>query len=139
MKPSEARKKVLHLTDIHLDLWYEPGSVSNCNEPLCCRPTSLPKDNTSIHDAGKYGDLHGDCDIPLNFARDSIKQIAERHPDIDYVFWTGDNVPHDVWNTTQEINLRHNHNTAGLMMDVAFNNKVVIPVLGNHEAHPINM
>ena len=36
----EKNRKILHLTDIHLDLFYTKGSNSKCNEPLCCRSTS---------------------------------------------------------------------------------------------------
>lgn len=36
----EKNRKILHLTDIHLDLFYTAGSNSKCNEPLCCRSTS---------------------------------------------------------------------------------------------------
>lgn len=94
--------------------------------------------NETIHQAGVWGDLHGDCDIPFSFVIEAIKHIGETHKDIEYIFWTGDNVPHDIWNTTRQINLRHNHMTAGIV-NVAFNNKTIVPVLGNHEAHPINM
>ncbi|OTF83492.1 hypothetical protein BLA29_011898, partial [Euroglyphus maynei] len=34
------QRKILHLTDIHMDLFYTVGSNSKCNEPLCCRSTS---------------------------------------------------------------------------------------------------
>lgn len=88
--------------------------------------------------AGEWGETNGDCDAPLNFVIDSIRQIGQKHPDIDYVFWTGDNVPHDVWNTTKQINLRHIHMVTGLV-NVAFNEVPILPTLGNHEAHPINM
>ncbi|GFS10952.1 sphingomyelin phosphodiesterase-like [Elysia marginata] len=36
-QPSSPRLKVLHLTDIHLDLQYREGSRVDCDEPICCR------------------------------------------------------------------------------------------------------
>lgn len=29
--------KVLHLTDLHIDLQYKENTSSTCGEPLCCR------------------------------------------------------------------------------------------------------
>lgn len=29
--------KVLHLSDIHIDFAYKPGSLGDCPQPLCCR------------------------------------------------------------------------------------------------------
>ena len=39
--------------------------------------------------AGFWHQVEGDCDSPLNFVIDSLKQIAARHPDISAVYWTG--------------------------------------------------
>jgi sphingomyelin phosphodiesterase len=126
--------KMLHLTDVHLDLWYTPGSNAECEEPLCCRSTS----HGHNYSAGYWSETFGSCDAPLTFTKKAIKHIGDTHKDIDLVIWTGDNVPHDVWNTTQEINLRHIHTVTDLVK-VAFNGKKVFPCLGNHETHPINM
>jgi sphingomyelin phosphodiesterase len=126
--------KMLHLTDVHLDLWYTPESNSQCEEPLCCRSTSHGKN----HSAGYWSETFGSCDAPLLFTNKAIKHIGDTHKDIDLVIWTGDNVPHDVWNTTEQINLRHNQAVTDFVK-AAFNGKKVFPCLGNHEAHPINM
>ena len=29
--------KILHISDLHLDLEYEEGTDSQCDRPLCCR------------------------------------------------------------------------------------------------------
>lgn len=34
-------KKVLHLTDIHLDLYYSPNGEVNCHRTLCCRAVPI--------------------------------------------------------------------------------------------------
>ncbi|XP_027205443.2 sphingomyelin phosphodiesterase-like [Dermatophagoides pteronyssinus] len=133
----EKNRKILHLTDIHLDLFYTAGSNSKCNEPLCCRSTSYVINNQS-YSAGYWGEMNGDCDIPLDLVNNSIKQIHEQHPDIDIIFWTGDNVPHDVWNTSKEMVIKHNRIVANLIKET-FKDVLILPALGNHEAHPINM
>ncbi|KAH9511227.1 Sphingomyelin phosphodiesterase [Dermatophagoides farinae] len=133
----EKNRKILHLTDIHLDLFYTKGSNSKCNEPLCCRSTSYVVNNKS-YPAGYWGEMNGDCDIPLELVSDSIRQIREQHPDIDMIFWTGDNVPHDVWNTSKTMVIEHNKIVANLIKET-FAGVPVLPALGNHEAHPINM
>ena len=37
IQPSSPTLRVLHLTDIHLDLQYAKGAKVDCGEPLCCR------------------------------------------------------------------------------------------------------
>ena len=34
--------KVLHLTDLHLDMFYQPGLEAECDTPQCCRPQDIP-------------------------------------------------------------------------------------------------
>ncbi|CAG2104025.1 unnamed protein product [Medioppia subpectinata] len=132
---SDKQLKMVHLTDAHLDLWYTPGSNSTCSEPVCCRSTS-PGDNS--HRAGYWSQTKYSCDCPLNFAQNSIQQIGDKHKDIDLVIWTGDNIPHDVWNTTKEVNIQHIRAMTDAMKK-AFADKPLFPCLGNHEAHPINL
>ncbi|XP_039267442.2 sphingomyelin phosphodiesterase-like [Styela clava] len=35
--------KVLHISDVHVDLKYVPGGNAECGEPLCCRAKKKPK------------------------------------------------------------------------------------------------
>src|SRR5689334_7209901 len=32
---------IVHLTDLHADLHYEQGSAAECDEPVCCRASSV--------------------------------------------------------------------------------------------------
>ena len=32
--------KVLHITDVHIDVNYKEGTNAVCNQPLCCRSNS---------------------------------------------------------------------------------------------------
>ena len=34
--------RILHLSDLHVDLAYTPGLSNDCGEPLCCRPPNKP-------------------------------------------------------------------------------------------------
>lgn len=29
--------KVLHISDVHVDMYYTAGAAANCSEPVCCR------------------------------------------------------------------------------------------------------
>ena len=39
--------KVMHISDLHVDLFYTAGSESKCNEPTCCRSNSTASKQTS--------------------------------------------------------------------------------------------
>lgn len=91
--------KFVQFTDAHLDKEYLVGSKTDCNFILCCRSDSSHKFNRENSTQAGYWGSFGDfgCDIPIrtfdsmvNFVADVIK------PDV--VLWTGDVVPHDIWN-----------------------------------------
>ena len=59
----------MQLTDLHIDFEYQPGSLADCGQPLCCRnsSTNLSSLNEAIKDdkkAGYWGDYRN-CDSPL--------------------------------------------------------------------------
>ncbi|CAF1250227.1 unnamed protein product [Rotaria sordida] len=35
--PESPKLTVLHLSDIHVDFGYKPGSLAECYQPVCCR------------------------------------------------------------------------------------------------------
>lgn len=57
--------------------------------------------------------------------------------DIDYILWTGDLPPHDVWNQTREENLKIIKETVKQMLEM-FPKIPIFPSLGNHESAPVN-
>lgn len=57
--------------------------------------------------------------------------------DIDYIIWTGDLPPHDVWNQTREENLK-NIIESHEMMAKYFNGIPIFPAVGNHESCPVD-
>ncbi|KAL0851184.1 hypothetical protein ABMA28_007036 [Loxostege sticticalis] len=127
--------KVLQISDTHFDPYYAEGSNAECNEPLCCRASSGPVKSPSSG-AGRWGDYRK-CDTPKRTIDHMLKHIADTHTDIDYILWTGDLPPHDVWNQTKEENLKVLQETVAQMSDM-FPGVPIFPALGNHEASPVN-
>lgn len=64
--------------------------------------------------------------------------MAKVHSDADFVYFTGDAVDHSVWSTSKPYNLLLLEKIFDLMK-VEFKNAKVLPTIGNHEAHPVNM
>ncbi|XP_068906860.1 sphingomyelin phosphodiesterase-like [Tenebrio molitor] len=133
-KPGLPTFKVLHISDTHYDPDYVVGSVSNCEEPLCCRSTSTPSLKEDVVPAGKWGS-YKKCDSPRILIENMLKSIAEEHPDLDYIIWTGDLPPHDIWNQTKDSNLAIIQDTVEQMFEY-FPNTPIFPALGNHESIP---
>ncbi|CAH4031126.1 sphingomyelin phosphodiesterase isoform X2 [Pieris brassicae] len=127
--------KVLQISDTHFDPYYAEGSNAECNEPLCCRASNGPA-LTPGGGAGRWGDYRK-CDTPKRTIDHMLKHIADTHTDIDYILWTGDLPPHDVWNQTKEENLKVLQETVAQMSDM-FPGVPIFPALGNHESSPVN-
>ena len=135
---AEKHFKVLQISDIHIDPQYAEGTNAVCGEPLCCRASSpgSHKQISADRKAGYWGDYR-DCDIPLRTVEETFRFIRENHPDIDYILWTGDIPPHDIWNQTRESQLEL-INVVGNLFDQYFGNIPIYPVVGNHESLPMN-
>ncbi|XP_073847882.1 sphingomyelin phosphodiesterase isoform X1 [Musca autumnalis] len=127
--------KVLQISDTHYDPHYVEGSNADCNEPLCCRLSSGRPANPNAA-AGKWGDYRK-CDTPKRTVDNMLSHIAETHSDIDYILWTGDLPPHDVWNQTKLENLEIIKETVRQMTE-KFPGVPIFPALGNHESAPVN-
>ncbi|XP_046643241.1 sphingomyelin phosphodiesterase-like isoform X1 [Daphnia pulicaria] len=127
--------KVLHLSDTHFDPYYHEGSTANCNEPLCCRLTDGIPDSPT-NGAGRWGDYRK-CDTPRHTIESMLQHIANYHQDIDFIIWTGDLPPHDVWNQTRNDNLYVLRETVR-QLTFYFPNTRIFPALGNHESAPVN-
>ncbi|KAL5287221.1 SMPD1 family protein [Megaselia abdita] len=127
--------KVLHISDTHYDPHYMEGSNADCNEPLCCRLSSGRPTNPNSA-AGKWGDYRK-CDSPKRLIDNMLSHISDTHNDIDYIIWTGDLPPHDIWNQTKEINLQIIKDTVKQMSE-KFPGVPIFPALGNHESSPVN-
>ncbi|XP_076041029.1 sphingomyelin phosphodiesterase-like [Oratosquilla oratoria] len=125
--------KVLHLADIHIDVLYKPGANANCGMPLCCREgvPAVPEDG-----AWYWGDYRF-CGSPPWMLENMMEHINRQHPDIDYVIWTGDIVPHNMWSTSPEWNTNAVQALTNLIQKY-FQDVFVYPAVGNHEANPLD-
>lgn len=101
-KPTGRRSlKIVHISDLHPDLYYTEGFPVDCTEPVCCRSNSTAKGN-STKKAGYWGSI-GSCDLPIQTFDIFLGEIQKLNPDA--IIWTGDNTPHDIWQQTQSYNL----------------------------------
>lgn len=136
-------KRLLHLSDVHLDLQYAAKAVANCAEPLCCRPSSGAKSGTDTGSAGMWGEILGNCDAPQNLAQNVLQQInltlSLNASLFDYVIFTGDMTPHDVWSTSRDDLTSASRTWTSLLTKYLPQDMPVFPVLGNHEGLPVNM
>ena len=60
-----------------------------------------------LRPAGKLGDYK--CDLPVWTYHSILKNINETHPDIDYIFVTGDFPAHDSWRQNRSGNIESLH------------------------------
>ncbi|XP_064100938.1 sphingomyelin phosphodiesterase-like [Macrobrachium nipponense] len=128
--------KVLQISDMHMDPLYSPGSNADCVEQLlCCREESgVPVGPEA--EAWFWGDYRY-CGSPRWMLEDMLANIRAEHPDISYVLWTGDVVPHNMWSATREWNKRIIRETYE-MLEAYFPDIPIFPVIGNHEHSPID-
>ncbi|KAG7665016.1 PPN1 [[Candida] subhashii] len=129
--------RFLHITDIHPDPYYIPGSST---DKLC---------HGGKGTAGKYGDAILGCDAPMILMNDTIKWISDHLKDkIDFIIWTGDNMRHDNdrnYPRSEQQIFDMNQQVSDLMYD-AFRHSDepvletgVIPSLGNNDVFPHNL
>ena len=128
-------RKVLQISDIHLDLSYTIGSLAGCDLPNCCMNISgvaeLPEDAAQY-----WGDYR--CDLPHWTFKHILEHIKSEHgDDFEYIMVTGDYPAHDVWLQSREGNLAHSKKVIDLLKE-AFPTTNILPSLGNHESFPCN-
>ncbi|KAK0409461.1 hypothetical protein QR680_004551 [Steinernema hermaphroditum] len=107
--------KILQLTDFHYDMDYAPTWPNGTKR-------------------GVYGDYC--CDAPAKLVKLAIEKANEALPNPDYLFWTGDNVPHiENYNESYVINAIGYTTT---WINSFFEGIQVIPTFGNHDYAPSN-
>ncbi|XP_071451895.1 sphingomyelin phosphodiesterase-like [Hetaerina americana] len=132
----DGRVKIVQITDIHYDRNYEVGGNAACDEPSCCRlgqghPTA-PEDQ-----AGYWGDYRS-CDLPWPAVESLFEHVTTNQMDAEYIIMTGDLLDHGVWATTVDTN-KAVIKKVNTEMQKVFGDKPVFPILGNHEASPLNV
>ena len=123
----------VHISDIHVDQFYETGASYNCTKPICCRPyTAADAPGNNSYPAGPYGNTA--CDAPVSLEDSMFAAINSIAPNAAFTIFTGDIVDHAVWlvNETQV--------TADIQD--AYSHMASLPhvytTAGNHEASPVN-
>ncbi|KAF4525724.1 hypothetical protein B566_EDAN011902 [Ephemera danica] len=128
--------QVLHITDVHVDPTYTPGSNAMCQEPTCCR-RDTPGPVAPGAAAGYWGDYR-DCDSPFHAFTNLVEQAAKSHPNVSYVMFTGDAVDHAMWTTNEQSN-RDVYMKVIDKIREHFPDVPLLPAIGNHEPHPVNV
>ena len=120
----------IHITDIHYDPLYAPGSPTNCwlgDTGLgCCRKDSVPLNppgNASI-----WGDFN--CDSPYLLVKNTIDWIRN-NLNYDFVIYTGDTVNHHDLSQNWDSNFKDITNITYLLQTMK---TPVYHVLGNHDS-----
>ncbi|CAF3066537.1 unnamed protein product [Rotaria socialis] len=131
--PGAPKLNILHLSDVHIDFSYKPGSQADCSQPLCCRGGQPAPGHTG---AGFWGDYRN-CDIPYWTAEAILKYAADLE-EVDFIYYTGDLPAHNVWNQSRADQL-YSINTINSMLATVFPNKTFYSAVGNHEAAPCNL
>ncbi|CAF0993021.1 unnamed protein product [Rotaria sordida] len=131
--PDSPKLNILHLSDLHVDFSYKPGSQADCSQPLCCREGQPVPSHKA---AGFWGDYRN-CDVPFWTAEALLKYAAEIEK-VDFIYYTGDLPAHNVWNQSRTDQL-YSINTINNMLATIFSNKTFYSAVGNHEAAPCNL
>eukprot|EP01104_Vermistella_antarctica_P019293 TRINITY_DN7499_c0_g1_i1.p1 TRINITY_DN7499_c0_g1~~TRINITY_DN7499_c0_g1_i1.p1 ORF type:complete len:633 (-),score=129.19 TRINITY_DN7499_c0_g1_i1:12-1910(-) len=120
-----------HWSDIHMDYLYEAGTQPLCGEPDCCRAANGPGNSS------RWGDYH--CDAPPLLVETLFAQAAADYANSppDFILYTGDNPPHDIWMQTMENNMNTTYSVFR-MLNKYFPNIPIYPAPGNHEAFPVD-
>ncbi|CAI7634968.1 unnamed protein product [Penicillium crustosum] len=125
--------KVVHFSDTHVDLLYEPGSSYKCSKPICCRSWSdeYAPGNTG-HPCGPFGNTK--CDPPQILQESLHAAIADINP--EFSIYTGDVVAHDIWLVDETEALKGlNATYTAMENDIG----TVYAAIGNHDTAPLNL
>lgn len=129
--------RAVHISDVHIDFMYSPGSKAKCGTFLCCREQwgAAGPDEPA---AGEWGSNEGVCDIPQktfeNLMEFVVKEIAP-----DAIFWTGDNSSHNIWSNTTEEVTSYTETVTNVIKDAIKDSDItVLPIHGNHDTHPVD-
>ncbi|KJE96767.1 hypothetical protein CAOG_010049 [Capsaspora owczarzaki ATCC 30864] len=142
--PGSPTVRILHVTDVHLDLQYLNGSDATCGTYLCCHGSFGPGS------AGTFGDYQCDLSIrtfnsffayinaTFSYPGSPLPEGTAINGHIDYVLYGGDSVAHDMYNASWGRNLQMTQ-----ILARAFQKNMpgvpVIATIGNHDVYPDNL
>jgi len=110
------------------------GGWAVCPEPVCCRTSRGIAPNIADR-AGRWGDYR-DCGTPWELVEEIVIRIREAHPDVDYIYYTGDTIDHGHW----ERSAQGNRDIMARVYEAFrthFGRIPVFNILGNHEGEKI--
>jgi len=119
---------LVQLTDIHIDLRYKEGTLTDCGLPICC------SDNDGPGSAGPYGAY--ECNIPPRTIELFLQKVAQLKA--DFILYSGDVSGSRLWDESQQELLNISE---ALINAISQNvpNHTVYPSFGNHEMFPTNL
>ncbi|CAD6447272.1 32783d75-543c-494e-a4b2-18cf42dd1f5a [Sclerotinia trifoliorum] len=140
-KPSGKRRKVLHLSDFHLDPRYQVASEASCSSGMCCRYTNAPT-SPVVFPAPLYGSYK--CDTPYFLALAALQSIGALTgtgvpgSEPAFTIYTGDLVSHDPQNQMSRAYVKYTETSIFSILKSYIKNPI-FPVLGNHDSTPENI
>ena len=126
--------RILHITDIHLQLTYKYGSVVDCGQVMCCRADSTPSANATDMGARPYGERT--CDAPIELLESAMQAIKELDPKPVLTVFTGDIPDHDISGNTKESVVEAVRTTLNVFKKYGHDN--ILLAVGNHLPSPVN-
>lgn len=128
--------KVLVMNDIHYQDDYLYKSNIFCKDPggCCAEIHGMPSDPKS--QAGYWGTPDAACDIPGYTYEKTLEYIRQNVEKPDFIVILGDNVGHHYFRKPAETVANATAFVLSRLKKV-FPDVKVIPVLGNHECHPV--
>ncbi|XP_064609219.1 sphingomyelin phosphodiesterase A-like [Liolophura sinensis] len=121
--------RILQLSDIHVDPYYTTGAATDCGLYICCRSQF-----NGTGSAGQYGN-YDCCDIPVRTLDIVLSAIRKLDPAPDFIIYTGDSPPHDVWQESWDSQLKAD-SLVVQRLNEQLEGFTIYPAIGNHESYP---
>ncbi|KAG8801947.1 Endopolyphosphatase, partial [Serendipita sp. 399] len=134
-RPRKLHGRFLHITDLHPDEFYLPGSAVS---QFCHRN----KPRSDPDRAGEYGVAFSECDSPMSLMNLTFEHLRDEWANnIDFVIWTGDSARHDNDNRiprTPAAIYQMNRVLANQIKET-FPDIPIVPSIGNNDIWPHNV
>lgn len=127
---SNATGHFWHVTDLHLDRDY---STRGSRKLSCHR---IDKGPSGLRNVGPYGDYL--CNTPKLLAVSTFAAMERIKPDVDFILWTGDNMPHTKGITWPALYSQTDWIRTALSRQAQRHQALLVPTLGNHDWVPAN-
>eukprot|EP01113_Clastostelium_recurvatum_P040652 TRINITY_DN633_c0_g1_i1.p1 TRINITY_DN633_c0_g1~~TRINITY_DN633_c0_g1_i1.p1 ORF type:complete len:666 (-),score=187.80 TRINITY_DN633_c0_g1_i1:161-2158(-) len=135
VSPYTPKKKIVQISDTHIDTLYVEGSSTVCPRSLtCCHAEYGPGNATLGTAAGYWGSY--ECDLPIRTLHNALAEIKKQNPDIILV--SGDLISGDVFRVHADGVIATNAYLFTALRQVFGPNVRIIPTLGNHDTDPTN-